>query len=233
MILAIETATQVCSVALQKNDDTIDERRTEKYGEHSEWLFTHISDLREDWNFEINDLHAVLVSEGPGSYTGLRIGASGVKGLLFGRETLLYAINTLAAMSWGVNGSGRSSQKIHAAIDARRNHLYHQFFERRNNLLYPLTSAGLRTLEEVKELVKSGHTLVGTGWDRLGEPTVEVADTFGIGSISARNLIGMYEVPAMRQPIQREQQDKVYQLIKQVDVADFDPRYMTKKKAGT
>lgn len=233
MILAIETATEVCSVALKKTKDTIDERRTEEYGKHSEWLFAFINDLQQDWNFKTEELEAVLISEGPGSYTGLRIGASGVKGLLYEAATPLYAVNTLAAMSWGVNDSYRSALTIHATIDARRKHLYHQMFKGGEKGFYPLTSAGIKTLDEVRELVQAGHAIVGTGWHRLDETSLDAIDVFGADKISARNLIEMYEVPDMRQPIHNEQQNKSFQLIKQVEPADFDPRYITKKKAGT
>ncbi len=88
MILALETATNVCSVVFRDDDGLMHEKRIEKRGTHSEQLFLFIEDLMDEHGFFISALEAVLVSEGPGSYTGLRISASAVKGLLFQSTTL-------------------------------------------------------------------------------------------------------------------------------------------------
>jgi tRNA threonylcarbamoyl adenosine modification protein YeaZ len=72
MILAIETATNICSVCFQDNEGKVFEKRTERKGSHSELLFLFIRELMTEYSFKMSDLDSVLVSTGPGSYTGLR-----------------------------------------------------------------------------------------------------------------------------------------------------------------
>ena len=100
-ILSVETATPVCSVALRLPDGTLYEERAEGKGGHSELTFVFIRKLLDDAGICVRDLGAVLVSGGPGSYTGLRIGGSAVKGLLFQSGVPLYAYNTLAGIALG------------------------------------------------------------------------------------------------------------------------------------
>src|SRR5690625_6445583 len=76
MIIAIETATSVCSVAAGKNGKTILEKRVEGKGVHSTYTFSFLKEILERYQYRVEDLEAILFSNGPGSYTGLRIGAS-------------------------------------------------------------------------------------------------------------------------------------------------------------
>lgn len=101
-ILAIETATPVCSVALYLPDGTIHEERSEGQGVHSELTFVFIDRLLKEAGLTVAELGGVLVSRGPGSYTGLRVGSSAVKGLLFQTDIPLYAYNTLGGIATGV-----------------------------------------------------------------------------------------------------------------------------------
>lgn len=130
MILAIETATPVCSVALGLDNGRVVEKRIEGRGVHSERTFTFIQELLERHNLNVDDLTVVLFSNGPGSYTGLRIGAAAIKGLLFRREIPLYTLCTLT--SYAVPFLNRSPVVIHSVIDARREHLYHRKSEIRS-----------------------------------------------------------------------------------------------------
>src|SRR5690625_460700 len=78
MIIAIETATSVCSVAAGKNGKTILEKRVEGKGVHSTYTFSFLKEILERYQYRVEDLEAILFSNGPGSYTGLRIGAGTV-----------------------------------------------------------------------------------------------------------------------------------------------------------
>ena len=130
MILAIETATPVCSVALGLDNGRVVEKRIEGRGVHSERTFTFIQELLERYNLSVDDLSVVLFSNGPGSYTGLRIGAAAIKGLLFRREIPLYTLCTLT--SYAVPFLDRVPVVIHSVIDARREHLYYRKSEIRS-----------------------------------------------------------------------------------------------------
>lgn len=185
-ILAIETSTHICSVCFQGEDGVIHEKRTERKGSHSELLFIFIRELMQEQNFAIKDLNAVLVSTGPGSYTGLRIAASGIKGLLFGHEIPVYAGNTLAGFAQMADAG-----KIHAVINARRKHLYHQLFEK-NGAIQSISESKILELKVIEAQLESGDQIIGTGIDRLNENLVDNLNILDPASISAKGLIELF-----------------------------------------
>lgn len=186
MILAFETATNICSVAFQDENGKVHEKRTERKGSHSELLFLFVKELMEEHAFKLNELNAVLVSSGPGSYTGLRIAASGVKGMLFGLDVKIFAGNTLA-------GFAQSAQKgtIHSVINARRKHLYHQQFKKDGNLT-KVSDSKIRELAEIEQLLSPGDFIVGTGIDRLKEGSLEGVGVLDSLHISSKGLISLF-----------------------------------------
>ncbi len=118
-VLSIETATPVCSVAIRLADGTIYERSAEGKGVHSEQTFVFIHELLSRGKLAVEDLGAVIVSAGPGSYTGLRVASSAVKGLLFRTEVPLYACNTLGSIAlgaWQVIRAGRTAGEFGALL---------------------------------------------------------------------------------------------------------------------
>ena len=98
-ILAIETSTATCSVALWSENKIIALKETSEQNAHSRLLTVMINDLFTENNFDINSLDAVAVSIGPGSYTGLRIGVSVTKGICFGLSIPVIAVDTLKALT--------------------------------------------------------------------------------------------------------------------------------------
>ncbi|WP_103665096.1 tRNA (adenosine(37)-N6)-threonylcarbamoyltransferase complex dimerization subunit type 1 TsaB [Gracilimonas amylolytica] len=186
-LLAIETATQVCSVCYQDERGEVFEKRTERKGSHSELLFIFIRELMEENGFRISDLNAVLVSTGPGSYTGLRIAASSVKGLLFGFDIPVYAGNTLAGFAQ-MSGMG----KVHSVINARRKHLYHQLFDK-NSEVKAVSEARILELDQIENMLNEGDSIIGTGMDRLDEERVEQLKVLEATSISAKGLIDLFK----------------------------------------
>jgi len=117
-ILCIETSTKVCSIGLAVDGEIIEleEDLSNRYS-HAENVNVFIDRVMADINFL--DLDAVAVSEGPGSYTGLRIGVSTAKGICMGRNIPLIAINPLEAMARRVKSKVGNALKI-PMIDARR-----------------------------------------------------------------------------------------------------------------
>lgn len=220
MKLAIETATDVCSVALRDGRGKIWEKRVEERGSHSERLFLFLRELMEERDFEIDDLQAVLLSEGPGSYTGLRIAASAVKGLLYATEVSLRAANTLAsfACSFAADTGEGGPPRIHAVIDARRRHLYHHLFEREEGALKAAGRGEVLTLEKVGDMIRPGDGLIGTGLERLDPSAVRGAVTRGSGQISARSLFELEAIPGGEN------------FIREVEPADFAPRYYSSRQ---
>ncbi|MBS0010509.1 MAG: tRNA (adenosine(37)-N6)-threonylcarbamoyltransferase complex dimerization subunit type 1 TsaB, partial [Bacteroidales bacterium] len=84
MILCIETATSVCSVALCDKGELLGIKESTEERSHASLLTVFIRDLLKESGVEAGQLDAVAVSKGPGSYTGLRIGVSAAKGIAYG-----------------------------------------------------------------------------------------------------------------------------------------------------
>ncbi|UII33547.1 tRNA (adenosine(37)-N6)-threonylcarbamoyltransferase complex dimerization subunit type 1 TsaB [Fulvivirga ulvae] len=124
LILSIETATTVCSVAVHDHGQLIGTQTLYIEKSHSGLLAPVIDSLVKYCGFTLNDLSAVAISEGPGSYTGLRIGVSTAKGLCYALDIPLIAVNTLEAMAFGVNKYNKGRALLCPMIDARRMEVY-------------------------------------------------------------------------------------------------------------
>lgn len=98
-LLLIETATQVCSVAIADGNGVIAERRSTEPNAHSSQLTPFITQLLEECNLRPADIGGVCVSAGPGSYTGLRIGVSTAKGFCYALGIPLLSVPTLQGMA--------------------------------------------------------------------------------------------------------------------------------------
>lgn len=193
MILSLETATDVCSVAFQDSTGSIYEKRMLRKGSHSEYVFIFVRELMQDYGFSISELKALLVSSGPGSYTGLRIAASAAKGLLFGTGVPLYAANTLACFAQSVceRMELTPDRRIHAVINARRSHLYHQAFLFDGGLKGE-TSVNIREISDIEKLIKPGDVLIGTGISRIPETITNRCSIMEPEAISANSVITLF-----------------------------------------
>lgn len=195
MILAYETATDVCSVSLKKEDGAVHEKRVQGRGVHSDHVFLFTQELMKEHNFRISDLNAVLVSNGPGSYTGLRIAASALKGLLFGTEVPLYAANTLASFAMETEDS---SVTIHSIIDARRTHVYYQAFEIGNKLIKK-TESDIVEIAEFQKKINPGDCVIGTGIERLDQNLLKNVRICDDRWITANSLLKLYQLPNFKE----------------------------------
>lgn len=150
-ILNIETATKNCSVALAKDGKTIVYKEIAEEGySHAERLHVFIEEIIKEAGITLNDLSAIAVSQGPGSYTGLRIGVSAAKGLCYALDVPLIAVDTLQALASQVT---ISSGLIIPMIDARRMEVYSAIFapnlERKREVLAEIiTENSFENLQE-------------------------------------------------------------------------------------
>lgn len=213
MILAIETSTPVCSVALGKGRRSVIEKRMEGRSVHSERTFEFIKELLNRHSLKVKDLEAVLFSNGPGSYTGLRIGASAIKGLLFQQDVPLYTLPTL--LSFAIPFLEKNPSAIHAVIDARRQHLYHQKVKKSLDDGLEVSEANVVEIEKLQGQIKKGDMVVGTGWERLEIENREEITWHGTEAISAKNLVLGWNHPELKKHF------------KKADVESFEPEYLT------
>ena len=131
MILCIETSGEVCSVALFNNEVCLDFYSEEESFQHAAVLTVLIEKCLKNNQRTVQDLDAIAVSGGPGSYTGLRIGTSVAKGLCYAVEIPLIALSSLAVMANGVKSLYELPKDalICPLIDARRMEVYTACFK--------------------------------------------------------------------------------------------------------
>jgi tRNA threonylcarbamoyladenosine biosynthesis protein TsaB len=132
-ILNLETATKNCSVSLTKNGETILVKEVSDQGySHAEKLHVFIDEILSETVVSMQDLSAIAVSQGPGSYTGLRIGISAAKGLCYSLGIPLIAVDTLESLARQVQ---QKDGLIVPMIDARRMEVYSAIFDHDYNKL--------------------------------------------------------------------------------------------------
>lgn len=138
LILHIETATRACSVALSEKGQliAIKELADESFV-HGEQLTLFIQAVMNDSGKELNELDAVSVSAGPGSYTGLRIGAATAKGLCYALGVPLMAIDSLHALA-AVVREDYPEHRLCPMIDARRMEVYTCLLDSNHSELLPV-----------------------------------------------------------------------------------------------
>lgn len=128
IILSIETSTHNCSVAVSSGNDVLSviEESAGQYI-HAEKLHPFITKALAESGIALGQLEAIAVSNGPGSYTGLRIGVSAAKGLCYALNIPLIAVNTTEVLAEAVTNPGEDCVII-SVIDARRDEVYFQTF---------------------------------------------------------------------------------------------------------
>ena len=164
LILNIETSTPVCSVAVSRNAEIIGILESSEEKSHASNLAIFIQEIFENFSIEKNEIDAVAVSRGPGSYTGLRIGVSTAKGIAYALNKPLIAVNTLQAMAYGAlkklqNSTCISTEKnswLCPMIDARRMEVYTSFFDIRMKQLKEIKAEIIdsKSFEEILSLRK-------------------------------------------------------------------------------
>ena len=101
MILCLETATNICSVALCDKNGVVALKESSEVRSHASLLTVFISDILKEAGIKPGNLEAVAVSKGPGSYTGLRIGVSTAKGIAYAASIPLIGVATTHSMFYG------------------------------------------------------------------------------------------------------------------------------------
>ena len=221
-ILMIETSTECCSVALSEGDRIVAERVDETPKQQSALLAPYIDAVLREAGWQAADLAAVAVSEGPGSYTGLRVGVSTAKGLCFGAGIPLLGIDTLQILACQavtvIPGLTRDLDRIVAMLDARRMEVYAASFDG-NGVKQGATEAVILNEDSYRQELEAGSVLfIGTGIEKFQaicpHPDAHFQPCFP-------------KAAAMLQPARTALQKKEFK-----DVAYFEPFYLKDFVAG-
>jgi len=162
-ILCLETATNICSVALFSGNELLGYQEYHLEKSHSNLIPVIIDSTVRNASMDKADLQGVAVSHGPGSYTGLRIGVSAAKGLCFALNIPLISVDTLQLMAVEVNKINFSSALLCPMIDARRMEVYASLVNRKNEVVREPTPYVIDETSFLKELDEGEVWFFGNG----------------------------------------------------------------------
>ncbi len=214
ILLHLETATEVCSVALSRGEVLLGKKEDSSGYAHAEKLFPFIEEVVQSAGLTPQQLDGVVVSSGPGSYTGLRIGASAAKGLAYSLDIPLIAISTLQSLFEASKFRHNNANFLYAPmIDARRMEVYTAFYQHNGTINAEPIAAIVD--EHYGEDILKETTIVfsGNGASKLqtlleGKPNA----VFDLTPLSAENLM----IPALTKFHNKEFEDMAY----------FEPFYL-------
>jgi tRNA threonylcarbamoyladenosine biosynthesis protein TsaB len=187
LILNIETATEVCSVALSNGNTIIDYRENLEGRSHASLLTVFIDEILKANRIKIGHLSAVAISMGPGSYTGLRIGVSAAKGLCYGNNIPLVAVSTLQIMVNHLIGLKErpdinlpENALLCPMIDARRLEVYTALYDTKGLFISGIDAKIIDQSSFIPELDKSEVIFFGNGAakcrDMITHPNAKFVD---------------------------------------------------------
>ena len=163
LLLAFETSAKAASVALFDGQKLLGEAYQNTGLTHSQTLMVMAEDLLEQCSFTPQQVEAVAVAAGPGSFTGVRIGVAAAKGFAWGREIPCYGVSTLESMALGL---GAFSGTVCPVMDARRSQVYNALFSAENGQLDRMAQDRAIALADLAEELKTAPKpifLVGDG----------------------------------------------------------------------
>jgi tRNA threonylcarbamoyladenosine biosynthesis protein TsaB len=202
LLLSIESATRVMSVAILHGESLLAEISTFDDRVHSERLLPAVDQLLQVAGFSLREIEAFAISIGPGSFTGLRIGLATLKGLAFGADRPVAAVPTLAALTLAASGA---SSPVAALLDARRDEVYATCLAGPGDLGTPLIPDAVLTAEELTAALPPACTVVvGEGAEAVARDAASRgsrgmtllpdvlgrARAFHVGLLGARLLAG-------------------------------------------
>jgi tRNA threonylcarbamoyladenosine biosynthesis protein TsaB len=196
-LLALDTSSDACSVALQTGDDIL-ERHIVEPKEHTNVLISMIRDLRDEAGITLNKLDAIVLGNGPGSFIGMRIGASVAQGLAFGSGLKILPVSSLAAVAAEVMDT-HSATEVVVAQDARMNEVYLGIYRRdADGLPFGVVDESIRPIEQIGDVVGTANpklVAAGKGWRKypslLDLNAKSIAKLVDVQYPKARYLLGL------------------------------------------
>ncbi len=167
-VLGIDTSAIVCSVALVSDEKILSEKTISNGLTHSETLLPLIGELLGENHLDIKDVDCFAISTGPGSFTGLRIGISTVKGLAISLNKPCFSASTLEALA--LNASHFEGKIICPVMDARRGEFYNALFSVQSGKLIRLCpDRALPGSEIYQEISDMDYFILGDGAEKFAE----------------------------------------------------------------
>jgi tRNA threonylcarbamoyladenosine biosynthesis protein TsaB len=140
LLLNIDTATEIASVCVSVNGQSVGYRQNGQQREHASFVHTAIAAVLKDAGFCLKDIDAFAVTSGPGSYTGLRVGMATAKGLCYALSKPLITVNTLEVMTWAALDNVENIDEdwlLCPMIDARRMEVFTGLYNLKMEIVLP------------------------------------------------------------------------------------------------
>lgn len=176
-ILALDTSAKTASVALTDGRRLIAVNTLNAGLTHSETMLPMVVSLLRDAKTDIDDVDMFACTVGPGSFTGVRIGVSVIKGLAFGKNKICVGVSTLESLARNIEDDNAI---IVPVMDARRSRLYCAVFKKENGVLTRLSDDDAKTVDELAaEITKYGRDIyfVGDGYDMISDAFASAKET--------------------------------------------------------
>lgn len=208
LILALECSANPASCAVIQDGRILGENFLNIKTTHSQTLLPMTENLLKSLNLTVNDIDVFTISQGPGSFTGLRIGISALKGLAFGGENNVIGVSTLEAMAYMFLDQ---NAVICATMDARCNQVYNALFEVKDGEVYRLCEDRAILCEELtadlKKITDKPIFICGDGaelyFSKSNQPNLKLASSVtryqrasavGLCAITKQNKISPEEL---------------------------------------
>lgn len=222
LTIAFDTSTKNLSVALYKDCALLDVMNFKGEGYvHSEKLLPFIQQVLAKNKFKLSELEAILLGTGPGSYTGLRIGASAAKALSFSLDIPVYGMSSNEILYWSCLEEAESigAGKIVTMIDARRDEVYLQVFDLNNQICGKIESKIID--QDFVDSLKSEIVL----WS--GDGAMKFQDRFDLGESVISTSCVINEVGQLNRFFETERLTEIL-----LDTAYFDANYVKSYQPG-
>lgn len=151
LVLSVDSSYSTATCALIKDDKILAEINLNDKKQHSVILMRLIDSILKEYEIDINDIDAFIISRGPGSFTGLRIGMATLKGLAFASKKPLISVSTLDALAYN---SISFKGIICPIMDALRDNIYTCLYKNENNNLTPLIKEQCLNINELVTILK-------------------------------------------------------------------------------
>lgn len=151
IILGIDTSAKTASVGLVEDNNIIEDLFINEGLTHSETLVPMIDEILNKNNYSINDIDAFAVNNGPGSFTGIRIGVAVVKGLVLKSNKPCYEVSTLDSIAYNCKDK---TGIVVATMDARRNQVYNAIYKAEDNRITKIVSDRSILIEDLYNEIK-------------------------------------------------------------------------------
>ncbi|MDR1021931.1 MAG: tRNA (adenosine(37)-N6)-threonylcarbamoyltransferase complex dimerization subunit type 1 TsaB [Prevotellaceae bacterium] len=195
LLLCIESSAEVCSVALARNGEVLVLKESAHERDHAKLLAPFVAAVLGEAGIAPQQLDAVAVSKGPGSYTSLRIGASVAKGLCYGAGRPLVAVGSLHALAAlaATKPELRPSDLLRPLLDARRMEVYTALFDARGAQLAEVTAQVVDESSFAGELQERRVVFFGSGADKCRQVVHSANAVFVAVQASASGMVKLAE----------------------------------------